>query len=335
MASGQQEPSSKRADEKNYIVRLKWTKLLSRSVDLRNHEGDVVLLGNRVYFFGLLQHSYFGKILNLRYFSWENFELRLLQRRFAITSTLADSHIYILGGQRDAVTYVDEMILFDPVLKEFSVVQSVKGGIGRRAGMTSVWAPWRREIIYFGGMNLNGYFNDTHAFNVDQMSWQELKIKGTLPEQRASQYAQLVGTKMYICSGFSTDDTGLADIYVVDLRLRRSNSWSKISVTGKVPQGRMSAAFNFVQGIFILFSGYTFMENFKDLVDVLPLESSKWLNSRDGDVEVVGNVPKELNDHAVEQADGLIHFTKGGVYKLEVERGEPKELRLTLLRDAE
>ena len=131
-------PQSRRAKTR---IQLEWRKLANT-----NLSGETVLIGNSVYFFGFMPESYDTLVFSIKTFTWEAFETPI-KRRIHHACTLADGNIYIFGGQDSAVGYHDNIMVFDPVLKEARKVNVSSVSPDARAGLSTVWAPWRREVI--------------------------------------------------------------------------------------------------------------------------------------------------------------------------------------------
>ena len=178
------------------------------------------VVGNRVYFLGANEVSSFGGIYYMDSNSWEDLELpyTLSYRRYH-TAVLAEDKMFIYGGESSAATF-DSMVEFDTVLTSFTEITSHSPGekSKRVSGATAVFAAWRREIIYFGGMEHSSNQpteNSIVSFNVDTLHWRKVTAKGNLPPPRSAHGAAVDLSKMYIFGGFAGFRS--EDVYLGDL----------------------------------------------------------------------------------------------------------------------
>ena len=147
-------------------IRLQWTKL---SQTYLSERCETVLIGNSVYFFGFMPESFDSLVFSMKTFTWEAFETPI-KRRYHHACTLADGNIYILGGQAGVMEYHDNVMIFDPVLKEALLLNDMNvspASPDARAGMSAVWAPWRREIICF----LEVYIDEFVTRTLSRSTW--------------------------------------------------------------------------------------------------------------------------------------------------------------------
>ena len=244
---------------------LRWS-ILSRSnpYKVRREYLDVVQLGNSAYFLGIIPGDGYGLVVSFLDFGWKplNFP-NPPPRRFHHVATLAGDKIYIYGGRAPSIDKeLKGHVVVDPVMESAHALETSTAGPRKRHQMTAVWAPWRREIVYFGGhRSPNLVFNDVHAFDVDSSRWRRIEMKGSLPAKRTGHSAVLVGTKMYIYGGHtSLKPFGgfLQDMFIADLRgLEASASWSAVALHTGFPTARTLAALNYARGVIVMFGGYS------------------------------------------------------------------------------
>lgn len=230
--------------------------------------------------------------------------------------------IYIYGGNNRIETF-DDLIEHDLVLNTLRIIKPTLNWPGRRAEMTAVWVPWRKEIVYFGGVKHSGMTpsglelqNDTFTLNVDRLSWQTIEMKGTLPEVRRGHSAVLAGRSVFIYGGIGSRNRFLQDICVTYLSLT-SPSWSTVRTKGRVPIGRNSPAFEHFAGKLLLYGGNNQRTSVSRNLDYFCLKSREWKNENDVELEHIGRRPDLSHAKAVSQCDAVVLFTRGGVYKLE------------------
>ena len=196
------------------VTRLTWKKLTLKPSRVL-HEGTATLVGHRVYFFA----PSLGRLLylhDLNTLKWQSVSLPGIESRYSHATELADDKIYLFGGRSNVHTMFRDSIEFDIVPRTARLFYA-SGGPGQRRSMTAVWIPWRREIIYFGGIKPSGKrCNDTFALNVDSISWTKLLMKGKLPRERTGHDAVRFGQRMYVYGGYTTNGRYLDDLQIAD-----------------------------------------------------------------------------------------------------------------------
>ena len=284
-------------------------------------DGTATLVGNRVYSFAELDQHHLGGVQDLTSWTWQWLELEefTLSGRYDLATELADDKLYLYGGKTSSREYLNELIEFDIVTGNARLIDA-EGGPGKRGCMSAVWVPWRREIIFFGGIKPAGQerrCNDTFGFNVDKQSWTEVEMKGTPPSQRTGHSALLFGWSMYIYGGYTSANDFLNDIVIANFRRNQKPWWSTPQLRGTIPPGRTVAAFNCVNGKIICFGGYSDYTHVRHSLAVFNPEEKLWASPTDDSVVVEGDAPLDTTSHiGLTVNDGVIYFTKRGVYKL-------------------
>ena len=304
------------------VTRLTWRKQTRKTFKTSRvfGEGTATLVGHRVYFFA--PHSagrslYLQDLNNLK---WQSVSLPGIETRYNHATELADDKIYLFGGWSNIHTMFRDSIEFDIVTRTARVFYS-SGGPGQRRSMTAVWIPWRREIIYFGGIKLSGRgCNDTFAFNVDSLSWTNLLMKGTLPRERTGHDAVRFGQRMYVYGGYSTNKVYLDDLQIADFRWGRMPAWSTPLLRENAPLGRTMHTLICANGKIVCFGGYSNLFDARNSLMVYDPENDRWGDSENGLVIVEGKAPAKASPLlGVTVLDGIVYFTQSGVFKLEVD----------------
>ena len=299
--------------------RFRWTEVTSSPDDIQLQSYNPVIVGHLVYVYGSYISRFQGGVLNLSDSSWEVLYLRF-KSQIKHVSVLVEDKVYTFGGQYAQGEPVRELIVHDLALH---TTREVKGldWPGIRASLTAVWVPWRREIVFFGGTSAPHYYdlhNDTFAFNVDRESWQKLETRGVSPERRRNHSVVLVDKNMFVYGGRGSRNA-LRDICVADVSLTFP-SWSTVLVRGKRPGSRDFPAFEYFAGVLVLYGGQGpggDIDTPRDLT-LFSLQSAMWTNVKDSRAEVEGEVPYMSHARAVSRHDGLLVFTTGSVFKLEI-----------------
>ena len=255
---------------------------------------------------------------------WKLFELPF-SPRYNHATMLADDKIYLYGGEvhLGRLHYSDELIQFDIISEKATLIGERHPPMGKRGSMSAVWAEWRREIVYFGGIQ-SGIrtvrFNDTHSFNVDSRTWKELLMKGKLPIPRTGNACVLVGRCMYVYGGHTSYSEYLGDIQIADLSNLHNTSWSTPRLHGNASVGRTVSAFNYLKGFFICYGGYSPSAQVRHRLELFDPRLRRWLSTDAGEVRCEGSAPANTNYHiGVQGTDAVIYFTKTGVFELRLE----------------
>ena len=308
---------------------FRW-KRLHRDNSFLLRDGTVTLVGHRVYYFGLLRDKDFGGVFSLKSFTWQSFETGM-DGRYNHATAFAEDKIYHYGGKTSTLAYTDELVEFDMITEKARFIVGNGGGRrtgagskspGRRGSMSAVWVPWRREVIFFGGIKPAGTerrCNDTFGFNVDRSSWKEIAMTGSLPTPRTGHSALVYGTKMYVYGGFTSRTEYLGDLQIADFSQDRRPSWSTPKLQGIPPKGRTVTAFQILGDRFVCYGGYSNRAAVRlDLIVFNP-RTNQWSTLRD-QVYVKGRHPNDTTNHlGVETFDGIVYFTHPGIFKLELD----------------
>lgn len=295
-------------------VGLRWRKLadpIQENMGLRG--GSVTLVGDKVYWAG--ENSELA-VLSRKSWRWTRLETRLLGIGSWHVAQLADEKIYIFGGAGSHA-----LVEFDIVMELATDIASDIGDPGPkgRRFMTSVFASWRNEIVTFGGFKGlgAGRSNETHAFNTSSKSWKKLELRGSPPPARTGHAAALSLTKMFIFGGFNRDEELLNDLWIAELGNWCKPYWSRPAISGNVPSSRTVPSFHNLNGNLVLFGGYGFYARSPRSLYIYSPQSSLWQDESSNNVLVDDEGPPDTFNHlALTSFDGILYFTKSGIYLL-------------------
>ena len=124
-----------------------------------------------------------------------------------------------------------------------------------RYGSGAVFDPAERRLVQFAGFtDISRRFNDTQAFDLDTLSWEEVGRTGERPEIRCLLTAALDSPSRRMIVYGGQRNGPLDDIWAFDLATRQ---WTNLT-PGARPAGRMLAT-SFIDrdGRFIVFGGAT------------------------------------------------------------------------------
>ena len=299
-------------------TKLKMTSMC-RGVGDKGLRGEsLTLIGNRIYCIGGVTSQAFVAILPLDSLSWKVLELPPHIRRSSYhTASLVDDKIYLHGGSRGR-QFFDEMIEFDPVLGTYRQIDS-RNGSRVRAGATAVFASFRREIVFFAGLNYETPSmrrNDLFSFNVDTSRWGDITPKGQLPPERSGHAALLDGFNMYVFGGFGGGIIYFDDLWIVDLRRQLGITWSMVQRGTYAPVGRSAACFNRLGHELLLFGGINTTGQVEDELALFSPKNRKWRPSIEVFGYIDGRLPNAKRYTGVSTSESVVYFTTQGVYQL-------------------
>ncbi|WWD06222.1 hypothetical protein V865_004308 [Kwoniella europaea PYCC6329] len=202
---------------------------------LRAHSGTLV--GERIWIIGGVDKSSCWR--GVAWFDTESLLWSTIETRGeqfpplrAHTTTLVGDKLFIFGGG-DGPSYSNEVWILDTVTHHFSrpTIGTPKTPIPppRRAHTTVLY---KNYLIVFGGGNGQAALNDVWALDItdtNNLSWQEWKTKGDIPQKKGYHTANLVGDKMIVFGG-SDGHASFADIHILNLQTR---VWTLISTDVK------------------------------------------------------------------------------------------------------
>ena len=293
-------------------VSLRWRKLTVRGARSLEIDGaSATLVGSRIFFAGGV-----GRLWVISCEDWTVNELGspLLRLPRWHIAQLVEDKIFFGGGHR-----AKYLVEYDLVLGQArEVVTDEKGPIGRMY-MTSVYAPWRNEIITFGGFfSLSpNRSNETHAFNAESKSWNLLQLRGQQPEPRILHSAALHGTKMYVYGGYGTGNRPLEGLWIAELSDYSAQSWSQPVLQGTPPSGRTQTSLCVLNGLLVVFGGYTMGRRACRDTGIYIPQLNSWHRRRSSVVRIKGSPPKYTRSHrGLSVSDGILYFTGSGIHKL-------------------
>ena len=310
-------------------VRLRWEHWKANWTQ-RIGYGSATLVGDRVYFFDIFNRVFSACSFNLRTFKWEEHHHIEPERRTRTIGVLAQDKVFIYGGEY-CYKYLEEMVEVDMVSATAQSVETYGLSPGKRTSMSPFWAPWRREVTYFGGTlyHRNGRTNnpelsksEVYAFDIDCKRWKKLVMKGVAPKPRQCLGSVLVGTKLHVYGCRAPNRDYSEGLYVAELRSNKVLAWSTPRIEGALPEARWQPVLSYTQNLFILFGGERGRyELCRDVELHLP-KDRKWLQAaRSSDVDMQGPIPTgTFRCYGISTFNAILYFTDVGVYRLTVER---------------
>lgn len=150
-------------------------------------------------------------------------------RVFSTKVNPLNDHILIFCGTNSSNLFTDQVLDFDPVGLQFSVLST--GGIATRFGAAVAWDCKRKQYLVFGGCNNATLCNvpqtlqDTWSFDPTSANWTNLAPSGTPSVRNQAILDYDVANDRYVMYGGVTGNGGTlrSDTCVYD---PSSNAWS-------------------------------------------------------------------------------------------------------------
>ena len=291
-------------------AQLRWKRLADPIPEFAGgqHRGTVTLVGSEVYYAsvqGLLA------VFSLKQKTWRTLGKVLMEANRGHQAQLAGDKIYYLGGGLPGV------VEYDTVLVE---AESITNSPAAYIWMATAFAPWRKEIISFGGYNRQYQRNNTtYAFNVESKTWKKLEMRGKPPEPRSAHAAVIYGTKMYVFGGYGRGGQALHDIWIAELRNHAAPTWSMARVKGDTPVNMCAMpSLHLLRNQLVAF-GVTILGDGGNL-HMYFLREGRWQIQAMPRAAANNDRPTVAQQHVgVNISTGILFFTRTGIYVLSIE----------------
>lgn len=301
-------------DPEDKKICLRWTKLSDNCEPyVVKTAGEATLVGNRIYWSGITGDL---SVLSFQNWRWLKLSSRLTGIGRGHMAQLVDDKIYLFGGFGQWA-----VIEYDIVLESVREVFTVGESFGGIQFMASVNAPWRKEIITFGGL-LAGTVtssNEIHTFKSDTKTWKKLEMRGSKPAPRSGACACLRGSKLYIYSGYGLNGF-FRDLWIAELSNHCPPFWAQVQMKSNYPPPRIVSCMSQLAGLFVVFGGAGEPVNVRRDLRVFDINENLWLSQSIGEIEVKGGPPSQQELHIdVAVSNGIIYLTKSGIYMLSLD----------------
>lgn len=299
-------------------LRLNWKRLDDEAPDFvgKQRRGTVTLVGHRVFYaskggrlsvFSLQNHTWIalGKVL------------KGLDRGHS-AQLVADKIYYFglqVGGPLGNIGGLEGVIEYDILSGETNKIQNCGEEPPGKLWMSSVFAPWRNEIISFGGTNVSRQsLNLTHAFNVETKVWKRIEMRGKLPGPKAAPAAAIYGTKMYVYGGYPYLGQPSGDLRIAELGNFVAPFWTQVKVNGEVPPGQSLPSVNFLGGLLVVLGGSRRTEG---RIQIFVPQERIWHTEFNNQSVEGDEPPNDTSDHlGLTLSTGILYFTQVGIYEL-------------------
>lgn len=150
--------------------------------------------------------------------------------------------------------WFNDLYVFDTVSQKWS--QPVQMNLGvPTARAAHVMCAVNKQLVIFGGKDIEARQNDIHIFNTETRKWNldlAMKVQGQKPEPRSFHSAVSIGNKLVVIGGRGTLHQHFADVHVFDCE---SFTWSNMKQGGTVPEGRSQHSLGVIGNSVIMFGG--------------------------------------------------------------------------------
>ncbi|XP_061165639.1 kelch domain-containing protein 1-like [Saccostrea echinata] len=148
--------------------------------------------------------------------------------------------------------WFNDLHIFDTVSKKWTHPMQMNLGVPT-ARAAHVMCAVDKQIVIFGGRDIEARQNDIHIFNTETRKWDtEMKTKGQKPEPRSFHAAVSVGSKLVVIGGRGTENQHFADVHVFDCE---SKTWTQVKQNGTVPEGRSQQSLGVIGDKVIMYGG--------------------------------------------------------------------------------
>jgi len=198
--------------------------------------------------------------------------------------------LVIMGGHQivdERFQRQDDIWTFDTTTKVFErlLIESSLPAVSRHRMVTL-----DNKIYSFGGiLQDKKKLNSIFKFDPSTLQWEELSVKGQIPEPRCDSVVVAHGRKLVVFGGSVQDLVFPSDLHVFDVDTQQ---WTKPPVLGEVPPARIGCTGAVVGDVMYLYGGGDYdkdQQKYKALfTEVWALDLVKFQWSR---VSTVGEVP--------------------------------------------
>jgi N-acetylneuraminic acid mutarotase len=251
--------------------------------------------------------------------SWEKLDLKIQPKPVHNhTCTVYQNSFFIFGGS-GYKGFNKNFWEFNFETNEWKEVKSENIPPLRHSHTSNLY---KNSMITFGGHftdfsvkpSKRTFFNDVHAYNLENQSWNELKTNGDVPEGRSWHSSSLVNDSLFIFGGFFMKKK--QESYFNDLSILNMNTltWSKTIIHSISPRNRHSSTVLNSNQILIcggnylnkngidVFLGDSFVISFDDEQSKIKCESNSKLENG-----------LKISNHTSTFCDGSLYFYGGEV----------------------
>ena len=182
----------------------------------------------------------------------------------------------------------------------------------------------RNSLVYvFGGfVRKLGYMFDVHCLDLARVEWNQIKVGGTVPDERINHTLCTVGRTLYLFGG-AFKGNAFGEVYTLSTHDKDAHRWERLQTTGLTPEPRSSHSAEMIRHNMFVFGGVHGAAALGDLI-VLDTRTSVWFRPR------TSAPPRPRGNHsAAAVGDRLIIFggSTGGTFFRDCPCSTPPRVR--------
>eukprot|EP00698_Gefionella_okellyi_P023487 TRINITY_DN803_c0_g1_i1.p1 TRINITY_DN803_c0_g1~~TRINITY_DN803_c0_g1_i1.p1 ORF type:complete len:685 (-),score=140.29 TRINITY_DN803_c0_g1_i1:1759-3507(-) len=179
--------------------------------------------------------------------------------------------MYVFGGH-NGINHINDMQVLHTTTRQWRNIRFKGHQPSARSKHSAVQLG--RRIYVFGGVNDFGFHQDLSAYEIDSEHWVQPAVKGMPPSARAGHGSAAIGNQMVIFGGEGARDTYFNDTYLFNAD-QSSRGWTKLHVSGAIPEGRANAGVVTVNSFLFVYGGVHGATYMNDL-HMLNVADSMW-----------------------------------------------------------
>lgn len=228
--------------------------------------------------------------------------------RAALTSSVVNGKIYVMGGYSNDTTFLNTLEVFDPLANSWSAPKTT-GIFSPRRGLCS--AVVNDKIYVMGGYDGKNWLNTLEVFDPSNNTWTTPASTGTFTA-REKLCCSVVDNKIYVMGGFN----GIKHFNLLEVFDPSTNIWSTPATTG-IFTPRRGLASTVINGkIYVMggFNGNVYLNTF----EIFDPVSKTWSTPiTTGTFTERGALASSVLGDKI-YAMGGVNFTSGGYHNLNI-----------------
>jgi len=207
------------------LATKQWSEIITTGSIPAKRNGNAAFLdqaGNRLIIYGGASSS--GAYnetfaLDLNSLVWSELEVTgdvpASRTHMGFASTANDSTVIIFGGEDNYGQFFEDAYTFNVKTNVWTQLITFSDEPYGRSGCAFQYIPSFNGFIIFGGFSSIGSLNDTHLFNIENRSWDEVETGGDIPTRRIPMAGAFnpVNEKFLIFTGWNGYVSSEAEFY--------------------------------------------------------------------------------------------------------------------------
>lgn len=196
------------------------------------------------------------------------------------SANLYDDMILIFGvsvGGDFRSRRLNDFVVFDPILNEVKLWPTFgEGGKPEYRDQHTVnICEQEGLLVMFGGLPCRNELQQLYLLDLYSRTWSVPESKGKPPSFRRKHGSCMVGSRLFVYSGFPSTNE-VAKLYTVRVHRARSLVWQEVNLLGSSAMERLGAGFKYVgSGRMFVFGGFCNLKTTKDLYVIENIASNQ------------------------------------------------------------